>query len=213
LSFLFSTHDEAFTVIIRKGSNIKFLNDLPGKTLNIGKSGSGARAVLEKIMTAKNWTYDTFRNVTELGVEQQAAALCNGDIDAMIVSAGHPNAMIQDATDTCEIRIIDAMDDEVHTVVNQNQELVLTKIPGGTYLGVPKDVATIGTKAVFLTTNETSETLAYEITRLVFENLDGFRKLDPIFETLDPKNMATQGRIAPYHPGAEKYYKEQKLIP
>ena len=52
-------------------------------------------------------------------------------------------------------------------------------IPGGTYSSNPADVRTFGVRAVVVTTTRMSDTVAYEITKAVFDNFDDFRRLHP----------------------------------
>ena len=55
-----------------------------------------------------------------------------------------------------------------------------------------------------------SEDAAYAIVKLVFGNLDEFRKLHPALAKLKAKEML-EGLSAPLHPGALKYSKEAGL--
>ena len=45
----------------------------------------------------------------------------------------------------------------------------------------------------------------------VFDNLDNFKTLHPVFATLDAKQMTRPG-VVPFHPGAIKYFKEKDLM-
>jgi TRAP-type uncharacterized transport system substrate-binding protein len=52
--------------------------------------------------------------------------------------------------------------------------------------------------------------VAYAITKAVFENFEDFRKLHPALSSLTRQD-ALRGNVVPFHPGAEKYFKEAGL--
>jgi TRAP-type uncharacterized transport system substrate-binding protein len=53
------------------------------------------------------------------------------------------------------------------------------------------------------------DTVAYEITRAVFDHFDDFQRLHPAFESLPIAEMVPTTGRAPIHAGAERYYREQ----
>ena len=64
-----------------------------------------------------------------------------------------------------------------------------------------------------ITTTRLPETVAYEITKALFENIDDFRRLHPDFATLLPRDMVPGGRIVPVHEGAARYYRARGWLP
>lgn len=212
LRHVFALHDEAFTVAVPKESNIIKFDDLRGKIVNVGPVGSGARTTMDDIMRAKGWSKSDFKSLSELKQSEQAKALCNGTIDAAIISTGHPSGAIQDITSSCETRFIPVNDQIIQKLIAGNPEFSATVIKGGTYPGIPNDVATFGVKATLVTSSEVSDDIVYNLTKTVFENLTAFKSLHPVFATLDAKKMANEGRTAPYHTGAKRYFQEHDLL-
>lgn len=212
LRSLFSLHSEPFTVVARADSGIKTFNDLAGKRVNIGNPGSGMRATMEVLMQQKGWTKDTFQVASELKASEQAQALCDNKIDAMIYSAGHPNGAVQEVTTSCESRIIPVDDTDVKALVEAYPFYAFATIPGGMYQGNPNDVKTFGVKATFVATSDTDAEVIYTIVKAVFDNFDNFKTLHPVFSTLEPKSLVKEGNTAPLHPGAERYFKEAGLL-
>ncbi|NDF12727.1 MAG: TAXI family TRAP transporter solute-binding subunit [Proteobacteria bacterium] len=212
LRSMFSLHSEPFTVIARKDSGIKSLDDLAGKRVNIGNPGSGMRATMEVIMHQKGWDKNTFKVATELKASEQAQALCDNKIDVMIYSAGHPNGAVQEATTTCETTIIPVTGKEIDELVQAFPFYAYTVIPGGMYAGNPNDIKTFGVKATFVTSEDVDEDVVYQVVKAVFDNFDNFKTLHPVFSTLDPAKLPKEGNTAPLHKGAEKYFKEKGLL-
>ena len=212
LRAVFSVHAEPFTVVARADSGIKTFEDLKGKRVNIGNPGSGARGTMEVLMEAKGWTTDDFTLASELKPAEQAAALCDNQIDAMVFTVGHPSGTIQEATTACDSVLVTVDGDAVAGLVNDNPFYRTATIPGGMYRGNDADVATFGVGATFVSSDKVSDDVVYALVKSVFENIDDFKGLHPAFANLDPKEMATAGLSAPLHPGAEKYYREAGII-
>lgn len=212
LRAVFSVHPEPFTVVARADSGITSFDDLKGKRVNIGNPGSGARGTMEVLMEAKGWTTDDFALATELKAAEQAAALCDNQIDVMVYTVGHPSGSIQEATTACDSVLVEVDGPVVEALINDNPFYRTATIPGGMYRGNDADVGTFGVGATFVTSTDVSEEAVYTVVKSVMENFDEFKKLHPAFLILDQKEMATAGLSAPLHDGAAKYYKEAGII-
>lgn len=213
LRALFSMHSELIQIVARADSGIKTFSDLKGKRVNIGNVGSGHRATMERMMAYLGWTKDTFSTVLELHSAEQSKALCDDQIDAMVFTAGIPNASVKEAAARCDAVLVPVDAAWVDGFVAQNTAYATASIPAETYRGTPKDTQTIGLKAVVLTSTFMPDEVAYEIVKSVFEDIDNFKKLHPAFVDLDKKTMVKDGVSAPLHPGALKYFKEVGLLP
>lgn len=212
LRSVFSLHSEMFTVVVRSDSEIEEFSDLKNQRVNIGNPGSGMRAIMDELMSIKGWTKSSFKEATELNPVDQAKALCEGKIDAMVFAAGHPNGLIQEVTSMCHARILPMNGEEVKTLIAQHPYYAMTVIPGGMYRGNGKDIPTFGIKATLVTTKDTNSQTVYELTKAVFDNFDSFKTLHFVFATLDKERMVSAGLTAPLHPGALRYFKEKGLL-
>ena len=97
LRSVFALHPEPFTLVVRADTGIQSFEDLKGKKVNVGNPGSGQRATTEVVMKAYGMTMDDFALAAELKGSEMAQALCDGKIDAMIYTIGHPAAAITEA--------------------------------------------------------------------------------------------------------------------
>ncbi len=212
LRAVFSVHPEPFTVVARSDSGIKTFDDLKGKRVNVGNPGSGQRGTMEVLMAAKGWTMDDFKLASELKSAEQAQALCDNKVDAIVFTVGHPNGSIQEATTSCDAIVVPVTGPEVDKLVGDNAYYAKATIPGGMYKGSAKDVQTFGVGATFVSSAKTSPDVIYEIVKAVFDNFSRFKKLHPAFENLDQKAMTVNSLSAPLHDGAAKYFKEKGLM-
>ncbi|MBE3639514.1 TAXI family TRAP transporter solute-binding subunit [Mangrovicoccus algicola] len=212
LRAMFSVHPEPFTLLVRADSGIESFEGLKGKRVNVGNPGSGQRATMEVVMDAFGITMDDFALATEYKGSEMAKEICDGNIDAMIYTVGHPAAAIQEATTTCDVNLVDVAGEPIDKLVADNPYYRVATVPGGMYAGNPDDVTTFGVGATFVTSEAVPEEVAYVVAKAVFENLDDFRGLHPAFANLKAEEMVSDGLSAPLHPGAEKAYKELGLI-
>jgi TRAP transporter TAXI family solute receptor len=212
LRAVFSLYDEPFTVVARTSSGIRTFDGLKGKRINIGNPGSGQRATMEVLMAAKGWTRDDFSLSTELGPAEQAEAMCDNKIDAIIFIAGHPNQSILEATTACDAVIVPVTGPAVDKLVRDNSYYIHSIIRGGMYRGNPGDVKTFGVKATLVSSSRIPEEKIYRVVKSVFDNLDEFRSLHWAFTDLVPRTMISDGNSAPLHPGAERYFRELGLL-
>ena len=206
---VFSVHGEPFTVIARADAGIASFDDLKGKRVNIGNPGSGQRATMEVVMNALGWTLDDFALASELKPAEQAAALGDNKVDAIIYTVGHPNGSIQEAVSTVDAVLVPVEGDAIDQLVADNPFYAKATVPGGMYKGSDNDVQTFGVKATFVTSADVPDDVVYEVVKAVFDNFDRFKGLHPAFENLTEEDMIKDGLSAPLHPGAEKYYKER----
>jgi len=209
LRAVFSVHGEPFTVVARADAGVKNFDDLKGKRVNIGNPGSGQRATMDVVMNAKGWTLDDFALASELKAAEQAGALGDNKIDAMIYTVGHPAGAIQEATTTTDATLVNVDGDAIAKLVEENPYYAWATIPGGMYKGNDEDTTTFGVKATFVSSSDVPEDVIYQVVKAVFDNFDRFKKLHPAFENLTEEQMIKDGLSAPLHAGAEKYYKER----
>jgi len=212
LRAVFSLHPEPFTVVARTDAGVSRFEELEGKRVNIGNPGSGQRATMDVVMEAMGWTTDVFSQATELPPGEQALALCDNNVDAIVYTVGHPSGAIQEATTACDTVILHADNDALRALVDERDYYRMATIPGGMYRGTPDDVTTFGVGATFVTRADVPEDAVYVLTRAIFENFDTFKGLHPALDILVPEEMARDGLSAPLHPGAERYFREAGLI-
>jgi TRAP transporter TAXI family solute receptor len=212
LRAVFSVHPEPVTVVARADSGIDSFDDLKGKRVNVGNPGSGARATMEVIMAAKGWTMDDFSLASELQSAEQSAALCDNKVDAIVFTVGHPSGTIQEATTSCDSKLIAVSGPEIDALVDENKFYSKATIPGGMYRGSDAPTETFGVRATFVSSTRTPEETIYQTVKAVFDNFDRFKRLHPAFENLKEDEMISAGLSAPLHDGAKRYYAERGWI-
>lgn len=212
LRSVFSLYTETFTIAVLEKSGIKKIDEIVGKRVNFGPQGSGMNATMEVLMEVKGWTKASFAAVNYLQPAEQPKALCEGKIDVMIYAAGNPNGVLQEAAQTCKVRILSIDRETIDKLVKSNSFYAQAVIPGGVYAGNPNSIETFGVKAGVVTSEKTSADVVYNMTKAAFENFDNLKTLHPVFSSLKKESMVKEGNSAPIHPGSLKYFKEAGLL-
>ncbi len=209
LRAVFSVFPEALTVVARKELTIRKFEDFRGKRFNVGNPGSGTRPTVNMLMAGLGMKTSDFAQATELRPDEHGAALCGNKIDGFAYVVGSPAVNIQDSTTSCGARLVPVTGPAVDKLIKDYPYYTYATIPAGTYPGNPDAVRTFGVVASILTSAKVPDRVVYALVAAVFDNLDEFKRLHPLFAHLDPKSMIRNGMTAPLHPGAIKYYKEK----
>lgn len=211
LRAVFSVHPEPFTVVARADAGIKSFDDLKGKRVNIGNPGSGSRGTMDVLMAAKGWTLADFELATELKSSDQARAVCEGKIDAMVFTVGHPSGSIKEATTECETVLVEVAGPEVDALIADNPYYRTATIPGGMYNGNADDTKTFGVGATLVTSSKVPDETVYALVKSVFDNMRRFKRLHPALGILKEEEMVKDGLSAPLHDGAVQYFSEMNI--
>ncbi|MGB7316655.1 MAG: TAXI family TRAP transporter solute-binding subunit [Planktotalea sp.] len=209
LRALFSVHPEPMHVMARADSGITDVASMAGKKVNIANPGSGTRVLAETLLKYSGMSAADFSLAAELKSSEQSAALCDGKIDATIWAAGLPNGSSQEATSSCDVKILPLTGEGIEKLLAENSAYAAATIPGGMYPGNPDDIPSWGPKATFVTSANTPDEVVYAVVSAVFENFEDFKKLHPAFARLKESEMIKDGLTADLHPGAAKYYAER----
>ncbi|WP_299850633.1 TAXI family TRAP transporter solute-binding subunit [uncultured Roseovarius sp.] len=212
LRSLFSLHPDTVIIAARTDAGITSLDDLGGKSINLGNPGSGTRGTAEVLVDALGWDMDHFGLVTELKSAEQSSALCDNTIDAFLMVAGNPVANVLEAATTCDINIIAVEGKKVDQLIDSKPYYGKVTIPGGLYRGVDEEVPSFGLPSTFVTSTKVPEETVYVMVKAVFDNFDTFKTFHPAFANLKKEEMVVNGLSAPMHPGAERYFREVGLL-
>jgi TRAP transporter TAXI family solute receptor len=213
LRVLFTGQTVAFTIVARRQLAIRAATELRGKRINLGSPGSGERVSMERVMAALGFAPVDFAETRELPLAQQHDAFCAKALDAIVYTVRHPNGLVDDVVRSCDGIVVDVSGPPIERLLSTRLEYSRAVIPGSTYPSNPAAVTTLGVRTAIITTTRLPDTVAYEITKAVFENIDDFRRLHPDFATLLPDDMVPRVEGVPVHAGAARYYRARGWLP
>ncbi len=196
-------------IVARANTGIKTLADLKGKKISVGVPQSGIERNARTIFAAAGITYKDFAKVEYLPFGQSVELMKDGQLDATLQSAGLGALALQDVATSMNAVFIPIPFDVVQKT-NEAAYLVGT-IPANTYRGQTADVPTVAVQNYLVTHEGVSTDTAYAMTKALWAGLDHLVAAHPVAKAIDLKR-ALDGMPVPLHPGAEKYYREVRLI-
>jgi len=216
LRTVFSMHHEPLTLVAAMDADIQGIADLRGKRVSIGIPGfTQHRIVLDALKAAG---LDPKRDISpqEVFASEAPAMLQDDRIDAYFFTVGHPSQTIRMAlSNERKARIIPISGPDIDRLVAEHPYYIKSVIEVQwlypELAGQLDEVATFGVVATLCTSTRASEKVVYTLTKVVFENLDEFRRQHPALADLTKEGML-EGLTAPLHPGAVKYFKETGLL-
>ncbi|KXL54503.1 NMT1/THI5 like protein [Anaerotignum neopropionicum] len=204
-SAIAGVYDETCQIIAAPG--ITSIADLKGKTVNVGDGGSGVEFNATQILAAYGIDINSDINKVNGSFGDAADSIKDGKIDAAFITAGAPTTAVVDLAISKDINLLMIDDEHAEALMAEYPFYTKTIIPGGTYACVADDVQTLSVRATLIASNNLSEDAIYEFTKALFENKDALANSNAKFTELDSE-AAVQGISVPFHPGAEKYFKE-----
>jgi TRAP transporter TAXI family solute receptor len=209
LRAVFCLHMEALTLLALNSSGIHTYKDLKNHKVRTGASKNINRNI-QVVLNAYGINPASFKQIAAKSI------LCpdmlqKNKIDAYFFTVGHPNPNTKDAVSgKKKVNIIPIDEKIISTIVKKYPYYRKVSIPLSYYMPEKGNIPTIGTKAVFFTTEDTDEQTVYEITKAVFSKLEKLKSASPALMDLTTEDMLT-GYLLPLHKGALKFYKEKNL--
>ncbi len=207
-STLGAAYAEVCQIVAKADSGIKTVADLKGKKVSVGDSGSGVEFNAQQILGAYDITFEDI-DKQNLSFQASADALKDGKIDAFFCTAGAPTVAITDLSTTTGIVLVEIDEEHLAKLQSEYGFYAAYNVPAGTYNGIDADVTTVAVKATFIVSNELDEETVYQLTKAIYENKDEYSHEKASEMSLE---YAVSSISVPFHPGAERYYKEVGAI-
>lgn len=198
-------------VVTFADSGIETLPQLEGKQVSVGAPGSGTANTAANLFEAAGLTGKI--DVQNLGFDESASNLRDGNLDAFTASSALPMPAVLDLSTSHDVNLV-PIDDTVVTALREIAPAYQqVTIPAGTYDGIDADVSSIGVPSMLLTHEGVSEEVVYEFVRQMFAE-DAGAYMRNVYNAWNPRPGADAFADlgVPLHPGAERFYREMGLI-
>jgi hypothetical protein len=197
-------------------AGIQSISDLWGKRVSLGNPGFTEHRIVVDTLKAAGLNPKRDISPQEVFASEAPAMLEDNRIDAYFFTVGHPSETIRRAlSNERKAQIVPLSGPAIDQLIADNSYYIKTVIRMQQFypdLAVPLvDVDTFGVVATLCTSIRVPEEKVYTLTKIVFENLDEFRRQHRALVDLTKEGMR-EGLTAPLHPGAMKYYKEAGLM-
>jgi TRAP transporter TAXI family solute receptor len=196
-------------IVASEESGIKTLADLKGKTISVGAPKSGTELNARAIFKAAGLTYEDMGKVQYLPFAESVELIKNRQLDATLQSSGLGMAAIRDLSSVMPLNYIAIPTEVVAKIGNPAYQSAM--IPANTYDGQVEAVPTVAITNILVTRADVPDEVAYEMTRLLFDNLTRLGNSHSAAKDIKLESAAKNLPIA-LHPGAERYYKEKGAL-
>jgi uncharacterized protein len=203
-------YPEVIQIVASPNSGINTVADIKGKKFSVGAPGSGVEANARQILDVLGMSVSDF-TANYLSFSESSDSFKDNHIDGFLFTSGIPNAAIQDITATSELKFVSIPDNVVKDLTTKYPFFTEYIIPAGTYKGQTADVKTVAVNATLVVGSEVSEKVVYELTKALFDNQADLAVAHAKGKLLSLET-AVKGISVPFHPGAEKFYKEKGAI-
>ncbi len=212
LRMIANLYPESIHLVVKKGSGIKSVSDLKGKRVALDEPGSGT-LVNARIVLAAYGVKESDIKPEYIKPNQAGDKLKDGALDAFFFVGGAPAGAIAElASSGTGIELVPLSGPQADALRKTNPYLAVDTIAAGTYKDVPA-VQTMAMGAQWVTSAKADTETVYQITKALY----GKAAQDTLAAghakgKFITKENAVKGVGIPFHPGAEKFYKEAGLL-
>lgn len=194
-------------IITKKGSGIKTVDDLKGKRIAVGDQNSGVEINARVLLNGHGITYDDVK-IDYLGYAEAADGLNAGTIDAAFLTSGLPNASVMEIAETSGVDLVSVNPDKLAEIAKEHPYFISYDIAVDTY-GNKDKIATAAVPNALVVRTDMSDDDVYALTKKLFETLPTLQNAHQAANEITIDG-AQESLVAPLHPGAKRYYDEQK---
>lgn len=199
-------------LVVQADSGIKSVKDLAGKKVGVGNAGSGAFANCELFFSHLGVWDKIERNA--MGYNDAAAAFGNNQLDAFWLFTAFPSGAVIMAAQTNDIALLDLdADAKASGFYEKYPYFGKLSVPAGTYRGVDYDAPSFQDSTLWVANSKVSADVVYKLLSLIYtdEGLNHMVGQKKTFKNMSLETGAT-GIVTPFHPGAEKFWKEKGML-
>ncbi len=193
--------------VVPANSPIKKYSDAKGKRIAMGGPGSTvantAHFLLEQHGVQKKDFkpyYFTYKETVE--------GFQDGSLDGGFLAGGYPIASYSELASRNAVRIVPVDEKMLKTITAEHAYYYATVVKAGSYKGLEQDTPILGFATAVWTHAGVSNDVVYKVVKNLFDHRQDYYQIHVATKDMQPET-ATKGITGPFHPGAEKYFKEQ----
>jgi len=212
LRLIANLYPESVHIVVRKGLGVKSPADLKGKRVALDEPGSGT-LINARIILAAYGVQESDIKPEYIKPNQAGDKLKDGSLDAFFFTGGAPAGAIAElASGGTGIELVPIEGPQAEGLRMASPFFSPDVIAADTYKGVPA-VNTLAVGAQWVTSDKADAGVVYEITKALFS--DATQKTLAAGHAKGKfitKENAVKSAGIPFHPGAEKFYREAGLL-
>jgi len=200
-------YEDLLHLVVPRDSPITSLRDLRGKRVAVGAAGSGTEITVGRLLGVAGLGHPDAIVKQRWGLDQSAAGLRDGQIDAFFFSGGLPVKAIEDLVRSLPIRIVD-LGEWVEPMRKAHSTVYVKRDVNDSVYDLPA-VSTLAVPNFLVVPTSMPDATAFALTRLLMERHEALARAHPAGERFDVRS-AIGTMPVPLHPGAARYFRSVK---
>lgn len=190
---------------------IYYVHELEGRSAVLGPEGSTSDFLGRKALESVGVDLQKV-NLQNNSLGLGAAMVAAGQVAAIQGFTGIPIEGLVELAKTRPCRLLRFTKKELDDFLTENKSYYRDTIPAGSYTGQIGAVSTIGVKCLLCVDARMSDDLAYRLTELLWTSREKLAEAHPSMQKMLEKDFMYDNLPIELHPGAERFYQEQKLL-
>jgi TRAP transporter TAXI family solute receptor len=217
LRHVMSLYGAYFMVVVQQKSDIKSLADLKTKPYRVwlGTKASTFYALNVAALAAHGVTPEDITKaggvLNTAGYQNLAQAFQDGQVDVAFFSGPSPYGPMMELDRAPGFRVLSFDKAAGEKMMELLPGVTMRELKGGVYKSMTETVNTPYLINELVVSAKVSDDLVYKVTKMLNEQNKEFHGLFPGADEVQT-SAALEGNKIPLHPGAERYYREVKLL-
>lgn len=192
-------YDEFFTVVVKNRDEIKAFSDIEGKRISNGLPFSSNTITYNVIRKLYNFTKEPI-DVDEINYEESIKEFCGGKIDVIMMTVGHPNALVGFTANSCKVDFVPIEDNKIAQLIATNKAFHKALLDKRLYSGITLDQNTLAVTAILVTNSNMDSKLLDKFIGMFHNNVKHFKHSNYMLYNIDIKHFAdTNNFVLPKH--------------
>ncbi len=207
-------YPNVWQLVVPANSDIKSIKDLKGQPVALPSRGNTSLAAgWEYLLKVNGMTLNDLGPKSYGPVSSNAETMKNRQAMAAGWFTVVPASFVLDLGSAMQVRMLPVSDAEFAELHKLNPGFVRYTIKADLYKdqGVTTAIQTFQSPTVLIASSKTSPDVIYKITKAIVEGREEFGNVASVMKGVTAADMALDVGM-PYHPGAEKYYREAGLL-
>ena len=212
LRLIATLYPETVHLVVRRDSGIAVPGDLAGKRVSLGEAGSGTLVHARIVLEAHGLAPEDL-DAVYLRIGESADALGQGKLDAFFFTGGVPVAAVAALANATEIALVPIAGAPVEPLRRRYPYFGAARISGADYKGVV-DTPTLAVSTLWVVDAKADAELIYGVAKALWHpNTKALLEKGHPAGKLITLERAVEPSPIPFHPGAERYYREINKLP
>jgi len=212
--YVASYYPNVWQLVVPVDSDIRKLSDLKGKAVALPPRGNTSLSEgWDLLLKVSGMRLDDLGTKSYGSIAENVELIKNRQAMAMGWFTTVPASYILDLGSARKLRMVPVPDDIIEKMRQVNPGFVRHVVAKGTYSaqGLGEDVVTIQSPTILIASSKTPADVIYKVTKAIVDGREAFANVTAAMKGVTAKDMA-QNFGMPYHPGAERYYREAGLL-